>query len=147
MLHALQNVVLLFNEMFMRLTPHPPLFLHAPGEIMKVEGVDDLSRAVAADRWACESNSELCAIAVKENSKLGERFFIDLFATADNAIVPRFFASHAESLAEGQGAPAHPDWGRSLCSHCGLVHLEFAYVFPPRPLLAKTVAKARARAS
>ena len=50
----------------------------------------------------------------------------------------------AESLAEGQDALAQPDWGRSLCPHFGLVHLEFAFVFPPRPLLAKTVAKARA---
>ena len=141
---ALQNVALLFNEMFMRLTPHPPLFLHAPGEIMKAEGVDDLSRAVAADRRACESTGELRAIAVGEASKLGERFSIDLFATADNAIVPRFFARHAESLAEGQDALTQPDWGRSLCPHCGLVHREFAFVFPPRPLLAKTVAKARA---
>ena len=141
---ALQNVALLFNEMFMRLTPHPPLFLHAPGEIMKAEGVDDLSRAVAADRRACESTGELRAIAVGEASKLGERFSIDLFATADNAIVPRFFARHAESLAEGQDALTQPDWGRSLCPHCGLVHREFAFVFPPRPPLAKTVAKARA---
>ena len=67
---ALQNVALLFNEMFMRLTPHPPLFLHAPGEIRKAE--DDLSRAVAADLRACESTSELCTIAVKEASKLEE---------------------------------------------------------------------------
>ena len=70
--------------------------------------------------------------------------YLEPAATADNAIVPRFFARHAESLAEGQDALTQPDWGRSLCPHCGLVHREFAFVFPPRPPLAKTVAKARA---
>jgi hypothetical protein len=49
---------------------------------------------------------------------LGAPLSLDLFATADNALVPRFFSRFPEPLAEGIDALAQPDWGRSCCPHC-----------------------------
>ena len=68
---------------------------------------------------------------------------LDLFATADNTLVPRFFARYPEPLAEGADALAQLDWGQSRCPHCGRFHRECAYAFPPRGLLAAFVAKSR----
>ena len=42
--------------------------------------------------------------------RLGSPISLDLFATADNTLVPRFFARHPQPLAEGADAPAQPDW-------------------------------------
>ena len=71
-------------------------------------------------------------------------FTVDLFASADNALVPRFYARYAEPLAEAADALAQPDLGWSLCLACGRKHREFCFVFPPRAMLSKVVAKARA---
>ena len=73
---ALQNEELPLNEMFMRVTPNPALFLHALGEVMKAGGVDHLSRAVAADQRACELTNALHAIALREARKLGELLLV-----------------------------------------------------------------------
>ena len=140
---ALQNVALCFNEHLMELGARPPALLYAPGTVMKAEGIDGLSRATAAERRAAESTPALRAIAAAEATRIGESFSIDLFATADNTVVPRFFARHPEHLAEGADALAQPDWGQSLCPACGQWHREFAFAFPPRGLLAPFVAKAR----
>jgi hypothetical protein len=59
-------------------------------------------------------------------------------------LVPRFFARFPEPLAEGIDALAQPDWGRSRCPHCGALHRECVFAFPPRALLPAFVAKARA---
>ena len=79
-----------------------------------------------------------------EAAQFGDSISIDLFATADNALVPRFYACHKEPLAEGMDALAQPDWGRSACLHCGLVNREFAYAFLNRGQLPRFLAKARA---
>ena len=75
---------------------------------------------------------------------LGAPLSLDLFATADNALVPRFFARFPEPLAEGIDALEQPDWGRPRCPHCGALHRECVFAFPPRALLPAFVAKARA---
>ena len=111
---------------------------------MKAEGVDALSRDTAQAQRTSESTDELRRIVIKEAERLGAVLSIDLFATADNAIVPRFFARLPEPLAEGVDALAQPDWGRSHCPQCGQDHRECAFAFPPRPLLLAFVAKARA---
>jgi hypothetical protein len=117
----------------------PPLYLHVPGVVMKAEGVDDLSRSAARALQASESTVALRRIVSAEAERLGALISLDLFATADNTLVPRFF----EPLAEGTDALAQLDWGQSLCPHCGQFHRECAYAFPPRGLLAAFVAKAR----
>lgn len=140
---ALQNIALLHNRLFMDVGAKPPLYLHAPGEVMKAEGVDDLSRTAARARRASESTPALRRIVTAEAQRLGETVSLDLFATADNTLVPRFFALHPEPLAEGADALSQPDWGQSRCPHCRQQHRECAFAFPPRGLLAAFVAKAR----
>ena len=44
---ALQTVVFLHNSLFMDLGAMPPLYLHAPGSVLKAEGVDGLSQETA----------------------------------------------------------------------------------------------------
>jgi hypothetical protein len=69
---------------------------------------------------------------------------IDAFASESNFLVPRFFARYAEHAAEAEDAFTVPDWDRSVCLACGLVHPETLFAFPPPPLLNAFVAKARA---
>jgi hypothetical protein len=112
---------------------------------MKADGVDDLSRAVARFIRASESTRALRDIVAAEAERwLGAPLSLDLFATADNALVPRFFARFPEPLAEGIDALAQPDWGRSCCLHCGALHQECVFTFPSRALLPAFVAKALA---
>jgi hypothetical protein len=47
---ALQNIALLHNRLFMDVGAAPPLYLHAPGAVMKAEGVDDPPPERAAPR-------------------------------------------------------------------------------------------------
>mmetsp|Transcript_41415 Transcript_41415/g.86539 ORF Transcript_41415/g.86539 Transcript_41415/m.86539 type:complete len:453 (-) Transcript_41415:58-1416(-) len=143
---ALQNIALLHNRLFMDVGADPPLYLHAPGVVVKAEapeGVDDLSRSAARARRASESTAALRRIVTCEAGRLGEPISLHLFASADNTLVPRFFALYPEPLAEGADALAQPDWGRSCCPHCGQHHRECAFAFPPWGLLAMFVAKAR----
>jgi hypothetical protein len=141
---VMQDVSLLHNRLFMDVGALPPLYLHAPGTVLKAEGVDDLSRAEALARRASESLPPLRRIIVAEADRLGERISLDLFASTDNTLVPRFFARHPEPLAEAADALSQPDWGRSRCPACGHTHRECVFAFPPRGLLARFVAKARA---
>ena len=52
---ALQNVAILHNQMLISLGAASPLYLHAPGTVMKAEGIDGLSREVASARREHES--------------------------------------------------------------------------------------------
>ena len=89
---------------------------------MTAEGVDGLSRETARARQVSESLPALLRVVMAEATRrLGSPISLDLFATADNTLVPRFFARHPEPPAEGADAATRPDWGRSRCS-CGLMH-------------------------
>jgi hypothetical protein len=141
---ALQDIAILHNRLLMSVGAAPPLYLHAPGTVMKAEGVDDLSRDVAAGRRDSESLSALRAVVRAEAAHFDSPISLDLFAAAENTLVPRFFARYPEPAAEAADALAQPDWGRSLCPHCSRWHRETVFAFPPLPLLASTLAKARA---
>ena len=141
---ALQNVALLHNRLFMDLGAMPPLYLFAPGVVMKAEGIDGLSREGARSMRASDSLPALRSIVIEEATRRFEASIsLDLFATADNTLVPRFCARYPEPLAECVDAMAQPDWSRSRCG-CNRVHLECVFAFPPRALLPQFVAKARA---
>lgn len=141
---VLQDIALIQNLIFVKLGAPPPLYLHVPGHVMKAEGVDDLSRRVAISNRGSESLVALRRIVASEAvARLGSPISIDLFATANNAFVPRFFARYAEPLAEGFDALSQSDWGRSRCTTCGQTHRECVFAFPPRALLPRLVAKAR----
>ena len=85
-----------------------------------------------------------CGPFADEARRHGERVTLDVFASGDNAVVPRFFARHAEPAAEGVNAFAQRSWAVSLCPACGQRHREFPLIFSPRALLPATVAKLRA---
>jgi hypothetical protein len=88
----------------------PPHYLHAPGTVMKAEAVDDLSRAVARSFRASASTPALRErVAAEAERWLGTPLSLYHFATAHNALVPRFFSRFQEPLAEGVDALAQPD--------------------------------------
>ena len=140
----MQDIALAFNTLFMRVAGKPPLLLHAPGAALVAERVDSLSREVAASRLLTSSANGLRRTVTEEATRTGAVITIDLFATADNALVPRFASRFAEPLSEWVNALSMPSWAQSQCPHCGGVHDEFAFVFPPAALLPRVLAKARA---
>jgi hypothetical protein len=98
---------------------------------------------VAQQQRLHESSPALRRLVVLEALRLGGPISVDLFATASNALVPRFFSRTAEPDAEAVDALAQPDWATSRCPGCHLLHRETCFVFPPRALLERTIAKAR----
>jgi hypothetical protein len=83
---------------------------------MKVEGIDDLSRSVAPARRASESTVALWQIVSAEAERLGALISLDLFATVDNTLVPRFFARYPEP--PPRALTPSPNWtGVSLFAH------------------------------
>ena len=64
----------------MRSAGKPPLLLHAPGTSLVSEGVDAVSREVAAGRLISSSTSLLLQVVVQEAARVGAVISIDLFA-------------------------------------------------------------------
>ena len=96
---ALQNGALLHNRPFMDLGAMPPLCLYAPGAVLTAEGADGLPRETARARRVSESLPALRRVVMAEATRrLGSPISLDLFATADNTLVPRFFARHPEPV-------------------------------------------------
>jgi hypothetical protein len=120
------------------------LHLHAPGRVLIDEGIDDLSRDTALEVTGPVSSSDLRLRVRALASSLGWTITVDAFATASNAVTPRFFARFAEPDTEAEDAFTVPDWNSSPCPSCGLVHREVVFAYPPPPLLNRFVAKARA---
>jgi hypothetical protein len=120
------------------------LCLHAPGLVLIDEGVDDLSRDATIDVTGPVTDPGL---HLHINSLLTHcrwDITVDVFASTDNALTPRFFARYAEPAAEFEDAFTVPDWAVSLCPHCGSHHREVLYAFPPTALINRFVAKASA---
>jgi hypothetical protein len=120
-----------------------PLFLHAPGKTLIAEGVDDASR-----RLASAIAGPACSVALRNRifalaSQLGWSISVDAFASISNRLVARYFAEFAEPQAEAVDALAVTDWNYSTCS-CGKSHREVLFAFPPRVLIRRFIAKARA---
>jgi hypothetical protein len=120
------------------------MFLHAPGSQLVEEGIDDLSRSVAADVAGPVSSPLVRSHADLLARSLGWELTIDAFASEANSLLQRFFARYAEARAEAEDALAVSDWDRSICPVYGGTHRETLFVFPPAALLNRFVAKARA---
>ena len=69
-----------------------PFTLFAPGTVMKAEGIDRMSRNDARLERALESSHELRQLVVSVATEQGWTLSVDLFATADNAMLPRFYS-------------------------------------------------------
>ena len=120
------------------------LHLHAPGRVLIDEGVDDHSRSGALAVAGPASSDRVRQRSHQLAASCGWSLTIDAFASEANSLLPRFFARYAEPSAEVEDAFTVPDWDRSICPSCGLLHRETLFAFPPPPLLNAFVAKARA---
>jgi hypothetical protein len=120
------------------------LFLHVPGTTLMEEGIDAASRAGAALELGPACGGELQAAIRSRAAVLRWDISVDLFASAANALVPRFFSRYPEPGAEAVDALSVPSWNASPCPGCGCCHREVFFAFPPAGLLGQFVAKARA---
>jgi hypothetical protein len=120
------------------------LFLHVPGTTLMAEGIDAASRAGAAHELGPACGSELRGTIGSRAALLLWPISVDLFASAANAIAPRFFARYPEPGAEAVDALSVPSWNVSPCPGCGGCHREVFFAFPPEGLLGRFIAKARA---
>ena len=118
------------------------VFLHAPGADLIRENIDAASRSGAIDLHGPAVTPAARQLIHQRAESVGWRISVDLFATKQNAICPRFFARFAEPDAEGQDALAQADWNSSRCPRCGESHREISYAFPPAALVAQTLRKA-----
>jgi hypothetical protein len=88
------------------------LHLHAPGQTLVDEGIDALSRDTALEVVGPVSGPWLPERALSLAASLGWTLTVDTFATAANALLPRFFARYAEPDAEAEDAFSVSDWDR-----------------------------------
>ena len=120
------------------------LFLHVPGTTLMAEGIDAASRAGAEAELGPACGPALLAAIRETAARLSWTISVDLFATAANAVAPRFFSRHPEPGAEAADALTSPSWNASTCPACSLCHREVFFAFPPSDLLPRFIAKARA---
>jgi len=126
-----------------------PRFWHVPGLTLVNEGIDGASRGggvlgdVCVDAVAGPAvKDDLWAKIETELGRHGWRATIDLFASACNARCQRYCSRTAESEAERTDAFTMSDWSMSQCPHCGLLHDEVVYAYPPTVLARHVVNKA-----
>ena len=120
------------------------LFLHVPGTTLMAEGIDAASREGAEAELGPACGPALRTAIHDTAARLGWSVSVDLFATASNAVVPRYFSRYPEPSSEAVGAFTSPSWNASTCPACSLCHRETFFAFPPTHLLPDFIAKARA---
>ena len=120
------------------------LFLHAPGKTLVAERVDAASRDGVKEIRGPAVCGELKDSVFQLAGSLGWDISVDLFASNENRLVPRFFARYAEPDAEGVDAMSQTSWFSSACPHCRKCHRENFYAFPPQALIPAFIRKATA---
>lgn len=120
------------------------LFLHAPGRDLVDEGVDDASRRLASAIAGPACSASLRSLVHNAAAAQGWTISVDLFASAGNCLVDRYYSEYPEPSAEAVDAIAVTDWDTSACPHCRRTHRETIFAYPPRVLLSRFVRKARA---
>ncbi len=128
----LQQCALLMSRLERRIGCES-LHLHAPGRALIDKGIDNLSCDTALEVTGPVSSPDLRLRAHTLASSLGWTITVDAFATATNAVTPRFFARFAEPDAEAEDAFTVLDWNSSQCPSCGLIHREVIFAYPPPP--------------
>jgi hypothetical protein len=125
--------------------------LHVPGLTLVAEGVDGASRSgselgeganVDNVRGPAVSGSLWRAISTAVADAGWGTVTVDAFASESNARAPRFWSRFFEPGSEALDALCVPDWSRSLCPTCGVLHREVVYAFPPPQFLRPAVEKA-----
>ena len=117
-------------------------FLHASGEQLILEGIDDGSRkhAMALLGPACGPDLKQIVFEFAEAQSPGTT--IDFFAASCNAVVERFAAWTTESGAELVDAFTSRSWDHGMCV-CGRRHRETGFFFPPNGLEERVVRRAK----
>lgn len=105
-----------------------------PGKEIVRLGVDALSREEGCDKTDVRTGQSAKAGVRRLCSGLGWTLTVDLFASKENAMAPRFCAWRHAGAEECVDAFSRPAWGYVDCQ-CGSRHSEVVYVFPPDPLL------------
>ena len=104
-----------------------PYFLHAPGDTLIAEGIDDASRSLARGIKGPSCNQTLKTYIFASAKRLGWHISVDAFASAYNRLVERYYAEFPEPDAEAVDALAVTDWNSSVCPSCGRPHREVVF--------------------
>ena len=120
-----------------------PYFLHVSGKRLIEEGLDDGSRAHADALRGPACGRRLKSKILAFANKLGLTLTIDFFASACNALTPRFMSWTDEPTSERTDAFSAKSWDVSRCPHCGEHHRELGFFFPPSNLEDAVVRRAR----
>lgn len=121
-----------------------PLFLHAPGQDLVSEGIDDASRRLSTAISGPACSPSLRNLVQRIAADKGWTISVDIFASERNRLVDRYFSEFAEPLSEAVDALSVTDWHSSVCPSCGCAHRENLFAFPPSILIRRFITKARA---
>jgi len=108
-----------------------------PGDTVITLGADALSRREGLDFTGLGVNDFMWARVQESARAQGWQLTVDLFASQENARLPRFYSFHHTPGAEGVDAFEKRSWAQESCP-CGEIHQECVYVFPPTELLLAT---------
>ena len=134
----LQDIALLFTVACLDWQIDAPAFLLAQGTVDSPPGA--LPPCTLTDTSAPRLRMIIRSLA----QQASQRISLDLFATAGNAICPRFCSQFGEPAAELQDAFSQPSWASSLCPVCGASRPEFVLLYPPFHLIGAAVRRAQA---
>jgi hypothetical protein len=118
--------------------------LWIPGSVMLDTGVDRLSREDAVDKHDVRVKDGTWTRARAMAAEGGMRLTVDWFADPHNARTKHFWSRQIAAGAAGTDALSASSWGRVRCMTCNADHDRGAWVFPPIPLLPKTIGKLKA---
>ena len=140
---ALQDFAVRFTLRCARLRTEN-YFLHASGESLVEEGIDEASRGIARQAAFPACTARMRSLLREEAASRGWELSLDLFASEVNAVTPQFFSRFVEPAAEAVDALSVLDWDESVCPGCGVRHREVVFTFPPPGLLKVFIWKAMA---
>ena len=136
---ALQDIAMLIATICLETGTTRPWFLASSPPIAPLP----LTPAALLTASLDSSSPRLQALVHDMALAAGSRITIDLFATATNALCPRFYSFEPEPLADGADALAQATWASSACPWCHQDRPDFVLLFPPHTLLRPALAKAR----
>ena len=119
-----------------------PLFLHVSGEALIADGHDDASRDKAKSLLGPSCGSTVWKLVLEAAGEAGWELTVDMFASAANAILPRFMSWTDEAECEQVDCFAARTWRSSSCPACGEQHSECGWFFPPSVIVEQCVKRA-----
>ena len=117
-------------------------FLHASGEQLIREGIDDGSRKHASALLGPACGVELKQVVLEFAAIHSPGITIDFFAAAGNTIVERFAAWTEDPGAELIDAFSSRSWNHGMCV-CRRRHRETGFFFPPNGLEDTVIRRAK----